>query len=192
MREFRDDQGRPWMVALTVAAADRVRGTVTLDVPEDVEQPDGSVRRQTRTVPFDLIDAGNISRTLEVLRSQYGKIGEVLYAICRGQCDEKKITKDQFLDGLRGDALDAGVKALEQELVDFFPQRLRRMVGLLVTKMDEMAGELLAKAEAGLEAATVETLLAQSGTPSTRLPESSDATPESGPSATSSLPATAA
>ena len=88
MREFRDDQGRPWMVALTVAAADRVRGTVTLDVPEDVEQPDGSVRRQTRTVPFDLIDAGNISRTLEVLRSQYGKIGEVLYAICRGQCDE--------------------------------------------------------------------------------------------------------
>lgn len=192
MREFRDDQGRPWMVALTVAAADRVRGTVTLDVPEDVEQPDGSVRRQTRTVPFDLIDAGNISRTLEVLRSQYGKIGEVLYAICRGQCDDKKVSKEQFLDGLRGDALDAGVKALEQELVDFFPQRLRRMVGLLVTKMDEMAGELLAKAEAGLEAATVETLLGQSGTPSTKQPESSDATPESGPSEISSLPATAA
>jgi hypothetical protein len=192
MREFRDDQGRPWMVALTVAAADRVRGLVTLDVAEDVEQPDGGVQRQTRQVPFDLIDAGNISRTLEVLRSQYGKIGEVLYAICRGQCEEKKVSREQFLDGLRGDALDAGTKALEQELVDFFPQRLRKMVGLLVSKMDEMAGELLAKAEAGLEAATMETLLGQSGTPSTRPPESSESIPTSGHCETSSSPATAA
>lgn len=191
MKEFRDDQGRPWMVALTVAAAERVRGLVTIDVTEDVTQPDGAVQRQTRTVPFDLIDAGNISRTLEVLRSQYAKIGEILYAICRGQCDEKKVSKEQFLDGLRGDALDAGVKALESELVDFFPQRLRRMVGLLVAKMDEMAGELLTRAEAGLEAATIETLV-PSGTPSTRPQASSDATPESGLSETSSLPVTAA
>lgn len=191
MKEFRDDQGRPWVVALTVAAAERVRGLVTIDVTEDVTQPDGAVQRQTRTVPFDLIDAGNISRTLEVLRSQYAKIGEILYAICRGQCDEKKVSKEQFLDGLRGDALDAGVKALESELVDFFPQRLRRMVGLLVAKMDEMAGELLTRAEAGLEAATIETLV-PSGTPSTRPQASSDATPESGPCETSSLPATAA
>lgn len=191
MKEFRDDQGRPWVVALTVAAAERVRGLVTIDVTEDVTQPDGSVTRQTRTVPFDLVDAGNISRTLEVLRSQYGKIGEILYAICRSQVDEKKLTKEQFLEGLRGDALDAGVKALEQELVDFFPQRLRRMVGLLVSKMDEMATELLTRAEAGLEAATIETLV-PSGTPSTRPQASSDATPESGPCETSSLPATAA
>jgi hypothetical protein len=180
------------MVALTVAAADRVRGMVTLDVADDVEQPDGSVQRQTRQVPFDLIDAGNISRTLEVLRSQYGKIGEVLYAICRGQADEKKVSREQFLDGLRGDALDAGTKALEQELVDFFPQRLRKMVGLLVAKMDEMATELLTQAEAGLEAATVESLLGQSGTPSTKPLESSESIPASGPSETSSLPATAA
>lgn len=191
MKEFRDDQGRPWVVALTVAAAERVRGLVTIDVTEDVTQPDCSVTRQTRAVPFDLVDAGNISRTLEVLRSQYGKIGEILYAICRSQVDEKKLTKEQFLEGLRGDALDAGVKALEQELVDFFPQRLRRMVGLLVSKMDEMATELLTRAEAGLEAATIETLV-PSGTPSTRPQASSDATPESGPCETSSLPATAA
>jgi hypothetical protein len=192
VREFRDDQGRPWMVALTVAAADRVRGMVTLDVVDDGEQRDGTLQRQTRSTPFDLIDAGNISRTLEVLRSQYGKIGEVLYAICRGQCEEKKITREQFLDGLRGDALEAGTKALEQELVDFFPQRLRKMVGLLVTKMDEMSTQLMDQAEAGLEAATVETLLGQSGTPSTRPLESSESIPASGLSETSSLPSTAA
>jgi hypothetical protein len=181
MKEFKDDQGRPWMVALTVAAADRVKGLVTIDVTDDVEQADGRIERQRRTEPFDLIDAGNISRTLEVLRSQYGKIGEILYAICRKQCDEKKLTKEDFLEGLKGDALEAGVKALEAELVDFFPPRLRRMVGLLVAKMDEMATELTAKAEAGLAAATVESLIGASGTQSMRQPESSASIPASGP-----------
>ena len=88
--------------------------------------------------------------------------------------------------------MEAGTKALEQELVDFFPQRLRKMVGLLVTKMDEMSTQLMDQAEAGLEAATVETLLGQSGTPSTKPLESSVSIPASGPSDTSSLPATAA
>jgi hypothetical protein len=139
-----------------------------------------------------MIDAGNISRTLEILRSQYGKIGEILYAICRKQCDEKKLTKEDFLEGLKGDALEAGVKALEAELVDFFPPRLRRMVGLLVAKMDEMATELTAKAEAGLAAATVESLIGASGMPSTKPPESSASTPASGPSDNSSPLETAA
>jgi hypothetical protein len=192
MKEFKDDQGRPWMVALTVAAADRVRGLVTIDVTDDVEQADGRIERQRRTEPFDMIDAGNISRTLEILRSQYGKIGEILYAICRKQCDEKKLTKEDFLEGLKGDALEAGVKALEAELVDFFPPRLRRMVGLLVAKMDEMATELTAKAEAGLAAATVESLIGASGMPSTKPPESSASTPASGPSDNSSPLETAA
>ena len=192
MKEFKDDQGRPWMVALTVAAADRVRGLVTIDVTDDVEQADGRIERQRRTEPFDMIDAGNISRTLEVLRSQYGKIGEILYAICRKQSDEKKLTKEDFLEGLKGDALEAGVKALEAELVDFFPPRLRRMVGLLVAKMDEMATELTAKAEAGLAAATVESLIGASGTPSTKPPESLASIPASGPSDSSSPLETAA
>jgi hypothetical protein len=192
MKEFKDDQGRPWMVALTVAAADRVKGLVTIDVTDDVEQADGRIERQRRTEPFDMIDAGNISRTLEVLRSQYHKIGEILYAICRKQADDKKLSKEDFLEGLKGDALEAGVKALEAELVDFFPPRLRRMVGLLVAKMDEMATELTAKAEAGLAAATVESLIGASGMPSTKPPESSASTPASGPSDNSSPLETAA
>ena len=190
MKEFRDDQGRPWMVALTVASADRVRGLVTIDVTEDVDQPDGTVKRQTRQVPFDLIDAGTINRTLEVLRNNYGKIGEILYAICRGQVEERKLTKEQFLDGLRGDSLEAAQQALEAELVDFFPPGLRKMVGLMVAKVREMAATLMGQAEAELETTTVEELLARSGTQSTNAPESLASTPESGPSADSSLPET--
>ena len=180
------------MVAVTVAAAERVRGLVTLDVTEDVEQPDGTVARQTRSAPFDIIDTTNIANTLQILRSQYGKVGEVLYAICRKQAEDKKISRDEFLDGLRGDAIEAGVKAIEEELVDFFPSRLRKMVGLLASRMDDMAAQLTAKAEAGLEAVTLESLLEQSGTPSTKLPGSSESTPENGPSETSPSLATPA
>lgn len=190
MKEFRDDQGRPWMVALTVASADRVRGLVTIDVTEDVDQPDGSVKRQTRQVPFDLIDAGTINRTLEVLRNNYGKIGEILYAICRSQVEERKLTKEQFLDGLRGDSLEAAQQAIESELVDFFPPGLRKMVGLMVAKVREMAATLMGQAEAELETTTVEELLARSGTPSTNVPGSLASTPANGPSADCSSPET--
>ena len=190
MKEFRDDQGRPWMVALTVASADRVRGLVTIDVTEDVDQPDGSVKRQTRQVPFDLIDAGTINRTLEVLRNNYGKIGEILYAICRGQVEERKLTKEQFLDGLRGDSLEAAQQAIESELVDFFPPGLRKMVGLMVAKVREMAATLMGQAEAELETTTVADLLARSGTPSTNAPGSLASTPANGPCAVSSSPET--
>jgi hypothetical protein len=174
MREFKDDEGRPWRLALTVASALRVKDMVSVDVTDE----DGT----RRTVPFDLVDAASISQTFQVLRTQYAKIGEVLYAILVKQVAEKGLDKESFLEGLRGDALDAGVKALEAELVDFFPPRLRKMIGLLAAKMDEVAGEMLTKAEAGLEAASAETLIAQSGTPSGKPQESSESTPASGPS----------
>jgi hypothetical protein len=184
MREFKDDEGRPWRLALTVAAALRVRDLVTVTVDElDGEgQPTG--KKATR--PFDLVDIGTITQTLQVIRNQYATVGEVLYAILVAQVEERKMTKVEFLDGLRGDALDAGVTALEQELVDFFPLRLRKMVSLLAAKMSEVTGELLDQAEAGLATMSAATL---SGTRSGRQPASSESTLESGPSDSSSPPA---
>lgn len=177
MKEFRDNEGRPWQVALTVASALRVRDMVTVDVTVEEELPDGTVKADRKTMPFDMVDIGSLSQTFQVLRGQFAKVGESLYAILMKQVEERKLTKDQFLDGLRGDALEAGAKALEQELVDFFPQRLRRMVGLLAAKMDEVAGEMLDKAEAGLAEMTAAGLPGmQSGKP----PESSASTPANG------------
>jgi hypothetical protein len=179
VREFRDDQGRPWQVALTVAAAMRVKDSVTVEV-------DGEKK------PFDLVDVASISQTMQVLRGQYTTIAETLYAILQKQVADKKLTKEDFLDGLRGDALDAAAKVLEQELVDFFPLRLRRMVGLLAAKMDEATTELLTRAEAAMAAATTSDLLAQSGMPSGQPQGSSASTQESGPSDNSPQPAMAA
>lgn len=180
MREFRDDQGRPWQVALTVASALRVRDNVTVDV---VDEETG----ERKAMPFDMVDAANISQTFQVLRSQYAKIGEILYALLTKQIETKGLTKEDFLDGLRGDSLDAATKALEAELVDFFPQRLRKMIGLLAAKMDEVANEMLNRAEAGLEKATVESLAEASGMPSGKQPESLESIQANGQS-DSSLP----
>lgn len=179
MREFRDDQGRPWQVALTVAAAMRVKDCVVVEI-------EGQKR------PFDLVDVASISNTMQILRGQYTTIAETLYAILVRQVEEKKLTKEEFFDGLRGDALEGAARVLEQELIDFFPQRLRKMVGLLAAKMDEASAELMSRAEAAMESATTSDLLAQSGTQSGRPPESSASIQESGPSGNSPQPAMAA
>lgn len=192
MKEFKDDQGRPWLVALTCASAARVKDLVSVEIAEEVDQPDGTNKTVRRMIAFDLVDTANVAKTLEVLRGQFTVIGEVLYAILINQVDEKKLSKEQFLDGLRGDALDAAAKALESELVDFFPLRLRKMVALMAAKMDEMASELIGQAEATLEAATTESLLGRSGMPSGKPQASLASTQESGPSASSPSLATTA
>ena len=183
MREFKDDEGRPWRLALTVASALRVRDMVTVDMPELDE--DGSPTGGRRTVPFDIVDLGTIAQTFQVLRGQFSKLGEVLYALLVRQVEERKLDRETFLDGLRGDALEAGAKALEEELVDFFPLRLRRMVGTLAAKMDEVAAQLIGEAEIGLASIRPGDL---PGMPSGKPPASSASTPESGLSDSSSPP----
>jgi hypothetical protein len=179
VREFRDDQGRPWQVALTVAAALRVKDNVTVEI-------DGEKK------PFDLVDVAAIATTMQVLRGQYTTIAETLYFMLLPQMEPKGVSKEQFLDGMRGDALDEAAKCLEQELVDFFPKRLRELVALLVAKMAGASDELLEQERARLEKATVADLIAQSGLQSGSVPESSASTPGIGPFANSSPPETPA
>lgn len=167
-KEFRDDQGRPWIVALTCAAAKRVRGLVSI-VDED-----------GKTVPFNIIDTATINQTITILRSQYLTVGETLHAILVNQVEERGITQEQFMDSLRGDSLADGGRCIEEELVSFFPTPIRKMVGLIASKMQEVQTKMLATAEAQLEAVTVENLVGISGVPSTSVPESSASTPESG------------
>ena len=147
MREFRDDQGRPWHVSLTVSSAARVKDLVRVVLPQkSADEP-----APTEAVPFDLIDAGEIARTFQVLRSNFSALGETLAALLLPQIAQKGLTKEQFLDALRGDSLEQGGLAVEEELVGFFPPRLRGVVTALAARMTELAETVTKQAEAALQ-----------------------------------------
>ena len=169
MREFKDNEGRPWHVSLTVSSAKRVKDLVRVVLPpKSADEP-----APTEPVPFDLIDAGEIARTFQVLRSNFSALGETLYAILLPQIIQKGLTQEQFLDGLRGESLEHGGVAVEEELIAFFPPRLRGVVTSLAARMTELAEEVTRQAEAALRTP---------GPSSGSVPASSASTPESGPS----------
>lgn len=180
MREFRDDQGRPWLVKMSVEAAKRVKATVKVDGPDGKE------------IPFDLIDTATINLTLTILRSKFIVVGEVLAALLDKQIEEKGLTKEQFLDDIRGDSLDTARKVIEDEIIDFFPKHLRKITRLTADKMLQLQTTLTDRAEASIEAVTVESLLEQSGTPFTKQQESSVSIPQTGLTENSQLQETAA
>jgi len=146
MREFRDDQGRPWHVSLTVSSAARVKDLVRVVLPpKTADEP-----APTESVPFDLIDAGEIARTFQVLRSNFSALGETLAALLVPQIIQKGLSKEDFLDALRGDSLEQGGLAVEEELVSFFPPRLRGVLTALSARMTELAETVTKQAEAAL------------------------------------------
>ena len=147
MREFRDHEGRPWHVSLTVSSAARVKDLVRVVLPpKSADEP-----APTEAVPFDIIDAGEIARTFQVLRSNFSALGETLYAILFSQIVQKGLTKEQFLDGLKGESLEQGGLAVEEELISFFPPRLRGVVTALAARMTELAETVTKQAEAALQ-----------------------------------------
>lgn len=169
MREFKDNEGRPWHVSLTVSSASRVKDLVRVVLPpKSADEP-----APTEAVPFDLIDAGEIARTFQVLRSNFSALGETLAALLLPQIIQKGLTKEQFLDGLKGESLEQGGLAVEEELVAFFPPRLRGVVTALAARMTELAETVTKQAEAALQTP---------GPSSGSAAESPDSTPTTAPS----------
>ena len=146
MKEFRDDQGRPWHVALTVSSAARVKDLVRVVLPPKTADEPAPIE----AVPFDIIDAGEIARTFQVLRSNFSALGETLAALLLPQIIQKGLSKEEFLDALRGESLEQGGLAVEEQLVAFFPPRLRGVVTSLSARMTELADEVTKQAEAAL------------------------------------------
>lgn len=184
MKEFKDDEGRPWLLALTCAAAERLRELVTAEIEEEVTAEDGTVTKTKRTVPFDIGDVALVAPLMSILHRDMCKRGEVIYAILRQQVEQKGLTRDQFLDGMRGESLDAAADALESEVVAFFPPSRRDLVSDTVRTVREMFVELSATARARVQTMSASGLC---GISSGRPQESLASTQESGPTDNSQL-----
>jgi hypothetical protein len=98
------------------------------------------------------------------------------------QIEERKLTGDEFADGLSGDAFESAREAFEGELIAFFPKRRRELLELVTAEME--------KADRAAMGNAMETLAKASGLPSGKQQGSSDAIPASGLSESSSSLAT--
>jgi len=100
MRAFKDNSGREWSIEITVAAIKRVRGLSGVDLMEVLEGANGLIEKLVRD-PVLLCD--------------------VVYAVCKPQADERRVSDEAFGASMAGDAIEHATAALLEELVDFCP-----------------------------------------------------------------------
>lgn len=124
MKQFKDKQGRDWTIEVTVGSARRVRdltGFVLLS-------PD--IMKTTTALAGDLVT-----------------MVDVTYALCKPQADERSVTDEQFGVMMRDVDLNAVLKSIMEETVDFFPQCREAMIRIFAAteKLSEKATANLAK-----------------------------------------------
>lgn len=165
-RSFTDEQGRRWIVKITVATLKRVKELTDADLASVVE---GELLGRLSADPVLLCD--------------------VLYAVCKPQAEREQVTDEQFGEALAGDALGAATEALLGAIVDFFPDRTRRDNLLRVLdKSKQVEAEAQAQIGRRIEALdpkqVLEELLQEhkSGGASTSSPASWGSTPAPTPS----------
>ena len=72
------------------------------------------------------------------------KFIDVLYWLCREQCEARKVSDQQFGEGLAGDAITRARDAFLEALTDFFPSPGRRKaVYEMIQKVQEMDRALI-------------------------------------------------
>jgi hypothetical protein len=98
MPNFIDTKGRKWTVEINVAAIKRVRTLTGCDLLEAME---GKLIDRLMRDPVLLVD--------------------VLFALCKPQADEARITDEDFGEAMAGDCIEVATKAMLETLVSFCP-----------------------------------------------------------------------
>ena len=136
MKSFTDNLGRTWTLVVNVAAIKRVRALCGVDLNAIVE-----------------IDRNNnpTAELLERLSTDPVLLVDVLYAVCKTECDQKGVSDEDFGAAMAGDAIEQATAALLDEVVDFFPtakraalQKIlaatRRIEALAKKKLEDILG----------------------------------------------------
>lgn len=130
MRQFKDENGKPWTLTVNVGTVKRVKGLAKVDL-------------------LDLKD-GNLFTELS---SDPVKLGDVLWVLCEEEAKASNVSELQFAAALAGDALEAATNALLEEIVDFFPRPQREVLRKALAKGREVQEKQLAAAMRHLETA---------------------------------------
>jgi hypothetical protein len=110
MKTFTDNTGRTWTLVVNVATIKRVRALCGVDLNSIVEVEDGKPS----------------AKLLERLSGDPVLLVDVLYAVCRPECEQKGVSDEDFGAAMAGDAVEQATDALLDEIVDFFPAAKRK------------------------------------------------------------------
>ena len=114
MKTFTDNAGRTWTIVLTV----------------------NEVKRVKALLPGADLMAGVADGTLlERIGNDFVFMCDVVYAVVKPQADAQKVSDEDFGRAMAGDCLEKAATALVEELVDFFPEAKRRLLGKAWAKL---------------------------------------------------------
>lgn len=102
MRLFCDRMGREWAINANGATMAAVQTAANVNL-------------------FEIFNDN--AALLSKLTTDMRMLGMVLWVFVRQQAVAKSIDAEQFAEGLGGEALDAAMRALVDEVLDFFPNR---------------------------------------------------------------------
>ncbi len=115
MPHFKDKTGRDWTVEINIGTIKAVRSACGVDL---LGATDGEL--------------------IERLLSDMVLFVDVLYVLCREECDRNEITDEEFGRGLLGDALENATLAFLEALTNFFPKDRRVLIRKALDKRKEL------------------------------------------------------
>lgn len=136
MKTFKDASGRDWEIAVNVGGAKAVRELLSVDL-------------------FRLH-----STEAERVFSDPCLLVDVLYVLCKDQCQIRKLDAEDFGRQMLGDAIEDGANALLGAVADFFPSQRRGLLAKQMAKAEELTAEMMAAASQALDKLDVKSLLA--------------------------------
>ena len=104
MASFKDTAGRDWTVDITVQTLKRIKSALNIDLLDN--QGGKGILGQMAADPILVCD--------------------ILYVACQDQAEKAGVSDEDFGSALGGDALQAGIDALLEAFIGFFPNRAQR------------------------------------------------------------------
>lgn len=159
MKQFKDENGKDWLIRIDVSAIKRVRSIVGVDLMQIVDPKSALAEELDDPV----------------------KLADVLFVLCSKQAEEASVSDEDFGKLLAGDVLANAQRAMLEELADFFPEGPRRMLILRGLKaVERIKGRTMKLIEEATSDAAIDRHLDEQlktpGAPSGTPPESSEST----------------
>jgi hypothetical protein len=147
LKTFRDNAGRTWTVAVTVASIKRVRAMAGVDL-------------------YGLVDDG--FKGLAELLADPIRLVDVLYVLCQAEAEKAGVTDEQFGEAMAGDSIDLATTAFLESFTEFFPApKVRAGIARLIEASgpvrDRMLDEMNRRLDAIDPASEASRLIASSG-----------------------------